>query len=173
VPPTGASGLARFDAMTTQDAERALLSCCSSPRWTAAVAAGRPYGDLDSLCAAADSAVAALTDDDLDEALAGHPRIGERLGGENDSQQSRREQSGASGASTATLAALAAGNLEYEERFGHVYLVCATGLSGDELLARLRSRLGNDRATERSVVRAELAKINRLRLQRLVAGMSA
>jgi 2-oxo-4-hydroxy-4-carboxy-5-ureidoimidazoline decarboxylase len=67
----------------------------------------------------------------------------------------------------ATLAALAEGNREYEARFGHVYLVCASGRSGEELLAVLRSRLGNDPATERRVVRAELGKINRLRLERL------
>ncbi|NUP00085.1 MAG: OHCU decarboxylase, partial [Nonomuraea sp.] len=65
-------------------------------------------------------------------------------------------------------AALAAGNRAYEQRFGHVYLVCATGLSGSELLARLRTRLGNDEETERDVVRDELAKITRLRLGKLV-----
>ena len=65
-------------------------------------------------------------------------------------------------------AALAEGNRAYEERFGHVYLVCATGRSGPELLAVLRSRLRNDPAYERTVVRDELGKINRLRLQRLL-----
>jgi 2-oxo-4-hydroxy-4-carboxy-5-ureidoimidazoline decarboxylase len=68
----------------------------------------------------------------------------------------------------ATLAALAEGNREYEARFGHVYLVCASGRTGEELVDVLRSRLGNDPAAERRVVREELGKINRLRLERLV-----
>lgn len=68
------------------------------------------------------------------------------------------------------LEELAEGNHAYEERFGHVYLVCATGLSAEEMLARLRGRLGNDEETERDVVRAELAKITRLRLTKLLGG---
>ena len=81
---------------------------------------------------------------------------------------SRREQAGVTG--DETLAALAAGNREYEARFGHVYLVCASGRSGEELLAVLRSRLDNDPVTERAVVREELGRINRLRLERLATG---
>ena len=106
-------------------------------------------------------ALAALSETDVDEALAGHPRIGERGGA-----TSQREQSAVRGEET--LAALAAGNRTYEERFGHVYLVAASGRSGEELLDVLRSRLLNDRDTERRVVRAELGTINRLRLDRLL-----
>ena len=68
--------------------------------------------------------------------------------------------------------ALADGNAEYERRFGHIYLVCATGKSGQELLAILRERLGNDRDTEWKVVAAELAKINRLRLRKLLGAQA-
>ena len=93
--------------------------------------------------------------------MAGHPRIGER----STHAASQREQSGVG---DDVRDALAEGNREYEQRFGHVYLVCASGRSGDELLAVLRSRLGNDPAHERTVVRAELGDINRLRLQRLL-----
>lgn len=152
-----------IDALPRDDVRRVLLEVCASPRWVDEVLAGWPFGTPGSLYAAADHALDRLTDSDLDDALAGHPRIGERAGGED----SRREQAGVRGEET--LAALAEGNREYEARFGHVYLVCASGRSGEELLAVLRSRLGNDARTERAVVREELGRINRLRLERLVA----
>jgi 2-oxo-4-hydroxy-4-carboxy-5-ureidoimidazoline decarboxylase len=155
------SRVRRFNAVSHAEAERMLLECCAAPRWAREVAAGRPYASVAALQAAAE---AALTDADVAEGLAGHPRIGDRSGG----AQSRREQSGVGGASAEVRAALAAGNRAYEERFGHVYLVCATGRSADELLAILRERLRNDPTTERRVVRAELAAINRIRLDRLV-----
>jgi 2-oxo-4-hydroxy-4-carboxy-5-ureidoimidazoline decarboxylase len=107
-------------------------------------------------------AVAALDEADVDEALAGHPRIGERV----DDPTSRREQAGVD---STTRDALLAANREYEARFGHVYLVRASGRTGDELLALLRQRLANDPAQERAVVRAELGQINALRLERLAA----
>ena len=158
--PAGAVGC--LDELPDDELRARLLEVCSSPRWADLVAAARPFGAAEEVYAAGDRALAALSEADLDQALAGHPRIGERA----HSAASRREQSGVSG--DETLAALAEGNREYEARFGHVYLVCASGRSGEELLAVLRSRLRNDAATERRVVREELGKINRLRLQRLV-----
>lgn len=160
--PQEAIGLDAFNALPGERARDALLACCSSRAWADRVSAGRPYGTRAQLYAAADEAVAAMTEADVDEALAGHPRIGERPGSGH-SAWSAREQSGV-GAS----AELAAANREYEERFGHVYLVCATGKTGSELLEILRQRLRNDPATERQVVRGELGKINKIRLQRLV-----
>ncbi|GAA4549841.1 2-oxo-4-hydroxy-4-carboxy-5-ureidoimidazoline decarboxylase [Pseudonocardia xishanensis] len=151
--------VARFDALPAPDAEAALREVCTAPRWAREVAAGRPYGSLEKLQAAAD---AALTGADLDDALAGHPRIGDRAA----EGTARREQAGVAGASAAVLEALATGNRAYEERFGHVYLVCAQGRSAEDLLATLRSRLGNDPAEERLVALGELAAINRLRLGR-------
>lgn len=155
-------GAARLDALGVADLRRLLHEVCASRRWVDAVVAGRPFRSADSLYAVADGALAALDEADLDEALAGHPRIGERAEG----AASRREQARVTG--DETLAALAAGNREYEERFGHVYLVCASGRTGEELLAVLRSRLTHDPLTERRVVREELGRINRLRLERLV-----
>jgi 2-oxo-4-hydroxy-4-carboxy-5-ureidoimidazoline decarboxylase len=153
--------LDRFNALPPHEAERDLLACCAAPRWAREVAAGRPYASVADLHAAAG---VALQDADLDEAMAGHPRIGDRQAG----GQSRREQSGVGGAAPAVLAALDAGNRAYEERFGHVYLVCATGRSAEDLLATLHARLSNDPAAERAVALAELAAINRIRLDRLV-----
>jgi OHCU decarboxylase len=157
------AGVAHLDGLSAADLRRVLGEVCASRRWVETVAAARPYGTTEALYAAAERALAALHEEDVDEALGGHPRIGERA----DGAASRREQSGVSG--DATLAALAEGNREYETRFGHVYLVCASGRSGEELLAVLRSRLTNDPGTERRVVREELGRINRLRLERLVA----
>lgn len=159
-------GLDGFNALSDDRAEQALLACCASPAWVREVGAGRPYPDADQLFSAADDALARLTEDDVDDALAGHPRIGERP----DTEWSSREQSGTADADAETRRRLAAGNRAYEDRFGHVYLVCATGRSAEELLAVLEDRLGNDPGTERAIVRAELGKINRIRLQKLLHG---
>jgi 2-oxo-4-hydroxy-4-carboxy-5-ureidoimidazoline decarboxylase len=163
VPPD----LAGLNTAPAADLEHALLDCCAAPRWATAVAAGRPYGFAAALYDAADAALNELDEAEIDAVLAGHPRIGARPD-VGHSASSGREQSGVSGSSAATLAALAEGNREYEARFGHVYLVCAHGRSGDELLAVLRQRLHNDAVTERATVRAELRMINRIRLGRLI-----
>jgi 2-oxo-4-hydroxy-4-carboxy-5-ureidoimidazoline decarboxylase len=102
----------------------------------------------------------ALAWTDVEQALAAHPRIGERAAGASrEAAWSREEQAGASPNDE-----LVAGNVAYEERFGHVFLICATGLSGAEILAEVKNRLGNEPATERDVVREELRKIVDLRL---------
>jgi 2-oxo-4-hydroxy-4-carboxy-5-ureidoimidazoline decarboxylase len=157
--------LDRFNAMSAEAAEHALLACCSAPRWARVVAARRPFPTVDALQAAADDA---LTDADLDAAMAGHPRIGEHATG----AASRREQAAVAHAGADVRDALATGNQAYERRFGHVYLVCASGRSAEDLLATLQARLANDPATERKVALAELAAINRLRLDRLVTGVA-
>lgn len=150
-----------FDSLAEEVAVRALLAVCAAPRWASAVVGGRPYG---SVAALQDAAGAALQDRDLDDAMAGHPRIGDRAAG----GRSGAEQSRVSAAGDGVRAALAAGNAEYERRFGHVYLVCAAGRSAEDLLATLRDRLGNDPAAERAVALGELVAINRLRLAALV-----
>jgi 2-oxo-4-hydroxy-4-carboxy-5-ureidoimidazoline decarboxylase len=150
--------LASFNAAATQDAVAVMMSCCSSKRFAAAMAAGRPYSSLETAEAAITATFEALDWADVLEAIAGHPRIGDRAAG-----QSAAEQSGVADSSRA---ALADGNREYEERFGHVFLICATGLSGDEMLAALGERLGNDPHTERKVASAELRKITVLRARK-------
>lgn len=148
-----------------------LRSCCASSRWVEAVAARGPYEDLGGLVRAGESALAGLTWEDVTEALAAHPRIGERAAGTGrEAAWSRGEQSGTAGADRAVLEALREGNAAYERRFGHVYLVCATGRDAGELLALLRERLGNDEETERKAVRDELSKIVALRLAKLWEG---
>ena len=157
-----------LNAAPDELARQQFLVCCSSARWAAEVAAGRPYATAGELLASSDAATAGLATADLEQALAGHPRIGERRGDVD--QQAASEQAGVLGADRAMIRALAEGNEEYERRFGHIYLVCATGRDAADLLALLRERLGNDPETEWGVVRRELGKINRIRLTRLLEG---
>jgi len=129
------------------------------------VAEGWPYPDLDSLIDAAERAWSECEPADWAEALAGHPRIGERGG--SSPAASDREQSGVRTAAATTLDQLAAENRLYEARFGHVFLIAAAGKSADEILAELRQRMNNDPVTEAQVAAAEHRKIARLRLEAL------
>jgi len=132
------------------------------------VAAGRPYPTVSSLQAAAELAWRDLSDADWLQAFAAHPRVGEAGG--HAPASSEREQSKVRQASAETLAALAAENREYERRFGHVFLIAASGRGADEILAAMRERMANDPATELRVAGAEQRKITRLRLERLLNG---
>jgi 2-oxo-4-hydroxy-4-carboxy-5-ureidoimidazoline decarboxylase len=164
--PNTPPGLAGFNVLDPGDAEKELLSCCASRAFAASVAARRPFRDAHALADAAGAAVRELTWPQVLEALAAHPRIGERArGAARESAWSQQEQSGVE---EEVRAALAEGNQAYERRFGHVYLVCATGLTGGEMLRRLRERLRADAESERHTVREELAKITRLRVGKLV-----
>jgi 2-oxo-4-hydroxy-4-carboxy-5-ureidoimidazoline decarboxylase len=158
------AGLESFNTLPAEEARAALLGCCRAERWAVQVTSGRPYSSLGALKA---RAADVLTDEDVTEALAGHPRIGQAPAAGH-SSWSRSEQSGVAGADQAVRAGLAAGNQAYEARFGHIYLVCAAGRSATELLAILQARLANDPETERQVMRGELIKINDLRLAQLI-----
>lgn len=160
-----ALGLDGFNALSDRQRMHALFEVCSSPIWARRVLAGGPFGDVDAVLDRADRVLAELPDAELDAALDGHPRIGDRP----DNPSSQREQAGMAAADAAVKTELAERNRQYEDRFGYVYLVCASGRSAEELLAILTDRLGNDPETERRVMRNELAKINRLRLQRLLS----
>jgi 2-oxo-4-hydroxy-4-carboxy-5-ureidoimidazoline decarboxylase len=156
-----------FNRLPGDAVRQELRACCSSGRWIDAVAGGRPYDSEAALLAASDAAAAGLTEAELREALAGHPRIGDRRVAEAGSW-SGQEQAGVRDAEASLRQSLDEGNTEYERRFGHIYLACATGRSAAELLAFLRERLGNDTEMEWSVVASELAKINQIRLRKLL-----
>ena len=160
------AALGSFNAAPARDAEQAVLACCASGTFAKAIAAGRPYKDPAALMAAVDAAFAALNWSDIVEAMSEHPRIGDRAvrGG-----MSAAEQSGAAAASDEVRQGLADGNVAYEQRFGHVFLICASGLSGQEMLDQLRVRLYNDEEAERTVVRDELRKITRLRMTKMLS----
>ena len=165
--------LEEFNRADEAELQASLSGCCAARSWVARVLAGRPYGDEAELLAVADAATAELDDAGLEQALGGHPRIGEggrgHGAGARAGSWSGQEQAGVANASAELLAQLAAANAAYEQRFGHVYLVCASGRSAAELLEVCRDRLENDPATERRVVLDELAKINRLRLIKLLS----
>lgn len=135
-----------------------LTACLAVPRWVETVLAGRPYSGPDALIGAARS-VAPLREEEIRAALDSHPRIGDRSG----SNWSRTEQSGVDQDAAERFRAA---NIEYERRFGHIYLVCAGGRGGDELLADLRHRLDNNPDTELAVAGEELTKIADMRLRK-------
>ncbi|MCF6522938.1 2-oxo-4-hydroxy-4-carboxy-5-ureidoimidazoline decarboxylase [Streptomyces sp. JJ36] len=161
---TPTPGLTWFNTAEESAARAALAEVCASSAWGSGVLSRRPYADPAALFAASDAAMAELTAEDLAEAMAAHPPIGRPKPGD---PASAREQRGMSGASEELRAEMLELNLAYQERFGHVFLICATGLSGEQMRDALRERLGNPPERERENVRDELVKINRIRLTRL------
>ncbi|WP_225446878.1 2-oxo-4-hydroxy-4-carboxy-5-ureidoimidazoline decarboxylase [Streptacidiphilus sp. PB12-B1b] len=159
------TALRGLNQLPDEELDSVLAEVCSSPAWTALVRATRPWADAGALHAANLAAMRRLGPDDLADAMAGHARIGAPRDGD---AASRREQAGVHGADAALLAELRVANARYEEAFGHVFLICATGRTAASMLAALRERQGNDPAAEREIVRGELRKINDIRLDRLL-----
>ena len=170
-------GLAALAALPSGQAAAELSACCASATWVAAVTARRPFATVDALYTAAAEELARLDWAGVLEALDAHPRIGaaasDRAGTGPEARWSRAEQAGAAGADATTAEAMAAANADYEARFGFVFLIRATGRTAEEMLAAALARLDHDEATERSVVRGELAQIVRLRLDRMLDGLRA
>jgi 2-oxo-4-hydroxy-4-carboxy-5-ureidoimidazoline decarboxylase len=181
VTDSGQVPVAELNEATVATAAGLLRPACASTRWIERMISGRPYRCVEALTAASDGVLATVGWPDIEHALAAHPRIGARLPDPGAAQDqgarpdgdapqhreaawSRQEQSGTRDAGPDVQAGLRAGNAAYEERFGHVFLICATGMSAASMLAALQARLGHDPATEREVVRDELTKIVRLRL---------
>jgi 2-oxo-4-hydroxy-4-carboxy-5-ureidoimidazoline decarboxylase len=158
------AGLAWFNALPHDEAVAALLECCAAPGWAARVAGGRPYDSTDDLLAAAGAAWRERAGADLDAAMSAHPRIGGPASG-----RSRAEQAGV-GHDARELAALREANAAYEQRFGHVFMICATGLGPERILAELHRRMSNSPGAEREAAAAEIGKINALRLRKLAEG---
>jgi OHCU decarboxylase len=156
-----------FNALPADEAVEVLLGVCHSRRWATEVAAGRPFADVGSVLERADQTWMALESRDWLEALAAHPRIGERGG--RSAESSAREQVGVALAQADVQEAIVAGNADYEARFGHIFLISAEGRSAEEILANLRSRLPNDPSVELRVAAEEHRRITRLRLQRLLS----
>jgi 2-oxo-4-hydroxy-4-carboxy-5-ureidoimidazoline decarboxylase len=158
-----------FNDLDAARVREALRACCAAPAWIEQLAAGRPYSSRQDLVTTGRKAAEALPWDGVHAALAAHPRIGDRAKGDDrDATWSRGEQSGMSTAAEQTATALAEANQAYENRFGHVFLICATGLSAERMLAEARRRLGNSPEAEQVETTHELAKIVELRLEKLV-----
>ncbi len=161
------SDVTALNSLTESDARAALLRCCGASRWVEQMSARRPFADANALFAAARDIATTLTRSDWLEAFAGHPKIGDFESLRNQSAWSAEEQSALSSAAEATLRALAAGNRAYEAKFGHIFIVCATGKTADEMLALLEQRLEHSPDEELRIAAAEQEKITHLRLQRL------
>jgi 2-oxo-4-hydroxy-4-carboxy-5-ureidoimidazoline decarboxylase len=160
--------LATFNAVSERDLTAQLLACCHVSTWAQAVARARPYATVDDLLATAARVSGRLGPGDVDQALAAHPRIGEPDAGRTrEAVWSRQEQSGVE-TDLQTRAALVEGNRAYEQRFGRVFLICATGLDARQVLSSLRRRLGNDDVTETAEVLEEISKIALVRLRKIL-----
>ena len=145
----------------------AMIACCGSRRWAAAMVALRPIADIAELSEAADRVWSEMTEADWMEAFACHPRIGQRKAAHATAKSaawSRQEQSSANDAAQRVVDQLAEGNAIYEERFGFTYIVCATGKSAEEMLAILRRRLGRTRETELQEAAEQQRQITQIRL---------
>ncbi len=169
-------GIARLNALSSEEAQAELLKCCGSTNWARRMAQQRPFpsgGDaMRRLLDSADRVWWDLGREDWLEAFTRHPRIGEKAAAKDASAETRRwseeEQSGTRSAREQVLAALAKANRAYEQRFGYVFIVCATGKSSEEMLALLQQRLQNDPAAELRIAAEEQRRITHLRLQKLL-----
>lgn len=170
--PAARTGLDRLNEMRPEDAREALEKCNGARRWVDRMLLARPYPSPRALFDAADRIWGELNTADYLEAFGHHPRIGDieslRKKFASTANWASQEQSGTAVADEATLQGLADGNRDYEAKFGHIFIVCATGKSAAEMLALLRARLPNDAATEVANAAEEQRKITRIRLEKLI-----
>lgn len=162
-----------LNRLSETDASVAFTQCCAAQRWVERMVIDRPFESLAELLEISDRIWEECDVDDYMEAFEGHPRIGdvESLAKKyaNTKAWAGGEQSGVSGADRAVLERLAEGNKTYEEKFGHIFIVCATGKSAAEMLALLEARMPNDPKTEVMIAAEEQNKITRIRLKKLLA----
>lgn len=143
----------------------ALRDRCASTAWQRQVALDWPYASLAALLDASERAFDVLEREDWLQAFAAHARIGEPRA---DDPRGSAEQAGVRRADDAELRELRRLNAEYESRFGHTFLICASGLSAAQMLAALRTRIGNAPPVEFERAKLEQRKITALRLQEVL-----
>lgn len=161
-----------LNGLSAEEAASVFKRCCGSTAWAGAMANDRPYASVEAIHEAADANWANVSRDDVMEAFSHHPKIG------SDIEQLRQkfaataswsagEQNAVTAASEKVLEGLRDGNIDYEKRFGYIFIVCATGKRADEMLEILEGRIGNDPATEFAIAKGEQAKITHLRIDKL------
>jgi 2-oxo-4-hydroxy-4-carboxy-5-ureidoimidazoline decarboxylase len=163
-----------WDAMTLHDlngareelAREALLACCGSEAWVMRMAANRPFADTETFEAQAEDVWWQLTDRDWLDAFAKHPKIGQKR---DNAKWSAAEQAGMTAAGRDASDLMYRRNVEYENRFGFIFIVCATEKTAEEMLSLIDQRMGNEPAAEMRIAAQEQAKITRLRLRKLLA----
>jgi 2-oxo-4-hydroxy-4-carboxy-5-ureidoimidazoline decarboxylase len=157
-------GLERFNAMPMRRAVHAVYECCYSVPLAADLARSRPYHIHDELFRTADTLLFGLAEDSIDTILQAYPDIGRRPG----SEKSQAEQCAIWCDRPAMMEQLAAASKRYLKHFGFGFVMFINGYPADDVLATMNDRLLNDIDTERKVVRNELARINRTRLERML-----
>lgn len=167
----GKVNLDEFNALPAARAEQTLLDCCGSTRWASRMAARRPFTGLNELCDAADAIWRNLQAADWLEAFGHHPQIGQKaaIGSESSRRWAEGEQTGARAGTENVKARLAQGNLNYREKFGYIFIVCASGKSAEEMLALLDQRIQNEPEQELNIAAEQQGLITRLRLEKLLA----
>jgi OHCU decarboxylase len=164
--------LKEINALSSDEAESELLKCCGSTLWARRMAEARPFPDLQEMMMRADSIWWALEKEDWLEAFSRHPKIGEKESEREQDREARNwseeEQSGTHSADEETQRALMYANREYAQKFGYIYIICATGKTADEMLSILKERLHNDADKEIRIAAEEQLKITHLRLQKLL-----
>ena len=171
-PIEASDSVSRFNRLPKTKAKKALLDCCGSKKWTEKMLARRPFADLPALVHAADAIWKELDRKAWLEAFLHHPPIGGKKAAAKQSGAAKNwsvgEQAAAQTGPAATLDLIAKGNLAYRKRFGHVFLICATGKTADEILGSLERRMNNEPAAETLIAAEEQRKITRLRLEKLL-----
>ena len=161
-----------LNGLTADDAKAEFLKCCGSHLWAETMAAARPFASQNDLLMKGDDVCSSLDETEWLEAFRAHPKIGEKKALAAQTAQERnwssQEQSAMQSAAADIVSQLAERNLEYETKFGFIFIVCASGKSSAEMLSMLNSRMANDRQTELQVAAEEQRKITRLRLQKLL-----
>jgi 2-oxo-4-hydroxy-4-carboxy-5-ureidoimidazoline decarboxylase len=163
--------LEKLNTLPIDEAMKELSLCCTSTAWSKALLEKRPFETKEDLFAKSDAIWLGLSKDDWLEAFSGHPKIGDvnslKEKYANTKTLAEGEQAGVEEATEEVLKALSAGNAEYEERFGFIFIVCATGKSAYEMLALLRERFNHDPEIELKNAAEEQNKITKLRLEKL------
>ena len=167
-------GLDRLNSLSRKEAEAGFLKCCGSAKWAQRMAQLRPFQTAEQLHDSAGRVWWGLQQEDWLEAFRQHSKIGEKKAAvaqtPRTSEWAREEQSGTRNARPELLDALAQANRKYQERFGYIFIVCATGKSAEEMLALLEQRLHNSPAAEIRIAAEEQSKITWLRLEKLLRG---
>ncbi len=164
--------LEQLNQLPTAEAITAFMQCCVAERWVQGMVAARPFSSVEHLYDAADKIWQELEEADYLQAFEGHPKIGDVTSLKQKYASTKQlavgEQSSVNQATDDVIQALALGNAEYEQRYGFIFIVCATGKSAAEMLALLKARLFNERTLELQNAADEQAKITHIRIEKLL-----
>ncbi len=163
--------LKSINELNHDDAAEVFRKCCGSNTWVEKMSGARPFGSDQALSEHADRSFKDLTRADWMDAFAAHPKIGDisslKKKYNTTKNWAENEQAGAQGISDEVAQDLASSNEQYLQKFGYIFIVCATGKTADEMLAMLKHRLNNDPETELPIAAERTKKITHLRLGKL------